>query len=94
MSVQRMLFDGQELREALTRSGDGIEIRNEYSDTGFTGQPLTIQRRYEPNPEALDRVVEILYHLLVEPPARPAETAESASSTSATSTCVSGRHEG
>lgn len=25
-----MLFDGQELREVLGRSGDGIEIRNEY----------------------------------------------------------------
>ena len=29
-SVQGMLFDGQELREVLRRSGDGIEIRNEY----------------------------------------------------------------
>ena len=25
-----MLFDGQELQEVLGRSGDGIEIRNEY----------------------------------------------------------------
>ena len=29
---------------------------------------MTIQRRYEPNPEALDRVVDILCRLLVESP--------------------------
>jgi hypothetical protein len=37
---------------------------------------MTLQRRFEPEAEALDRVVEILYRLLVEcPESRPAEAA-------------------
>ena len=40
---------------------------------------MTIQRRFEPDSEALDRVVDILYRLLVEPPpeSEPEGTAES-----------------
>jgi hypothetical protein len=38
---------------------------------------MTIQRLYEPDPEALDRVVETLYQLLVEPPGGRHEKHES-----------------
>jgi hypothetical protein len=38
---------------------------------------MTIQRRYEPDAEALDRVVEILCRLLVEAPEGRVETGES-----------------
>ena len=53
---------------------------------------MTIQRLYEPDPEALDRVVEILYRLVVEPPSsreqiRDSETAPTESP------CFSTEHE-
>jgi hypothetical protein len=37
---------------------------------------MTIQRRFEPDPEALERVVEILHRLLVEPPPDSVESSE------------------
>jgi hypothetical protein len=37
---------------------------------------MTIQRRYEPDPEALQRVEEVLYRLLVESPGDRAECNE------------------
>jgi hypothetical protein len=50
---------------------------------------MTIQRRYEPDPEALDRVVEILYRWLVEAPDDRTESGESAAAQASPSTCVS-----
>ena len=55
---------------------------------------MEIQRLYEPNPEALDRVAEILYRLLVEPPGSPVDGGEPASAKAETSTCFSREREG
>jgi hypothetical protein len=55
---------------------------------------MDIQRRYEPDPEAVDRVVEILYRLLLEAPNGLAEGSESAPAQPETSTCNSGETEG
>jgi hypothetical protein len=49
---------------------------------------MTIERRYEPDPEGLERVVEVLYHLLVEPSGSRAESAEPPVAEAETSTCV------
>lgn len=54
---------------------------------------MDIQRRYEPDPEAVDRVVDILYRLLVEAPGGPTEGSESAAA-EPPSTCNSGEVEG
>jgi hypothetical protein len=54
---------------------------------------MDIQRRYEPDPEALDRVVEILYRLLAEAPGDRVEGSESEPATAETSTCISGETE-
>jgi hypothetical protein len=37
---------------------------------------MTIQRRYEPDPEALERVVDILYRVLADSPDRDSAAAE------------------
>jgi hypothetical protein len=55
---------------------------------------MTIQRRFEPDPEALDRVVEILYRLLVEPPCGRQKTRDSGSGESTKAACFSTKHEG
>ncbi len=55
---------------------------------------MTIQRLYEPDPEALDRVAEILYRLLVEPPSGRQETHDSGSGEPTKATCFSTEHEG
>lgn len=49
---------------------------------------MTIQRRYEPDTEALERVVEILYRLLLESPGGPVEGTESGSGEAPEATCV------
>ncbi len=49
---------------------------------------MSIERRFEPDPEALERVVEVLYRLLVEPFEVRAGTAESPIAEAETSTCV------
>jgi hypothetical protein len=38
---------------------------------------MTIRRRFEPDPEALEQVVDILYRLLVEAPGGPATSGAS-----------------
>jgi hypothetical protein len=50
---------------------------------------MTIHRRYEADPGALERVVEILYRLLVESPSAPADGGESASAEVQEAPCVS-----
>ena len=55
---------------------------------------MTIQRLYEPDPEALDRVVEILYRLLIEPPNCRQETHESGRGEPTKAPCFSTEHEG
>ena len=55
---------------------------------------MDIQRRYEPDPEALDRVVEILYRLLAEAPGGLAEGSDSEPAETERSTCNSGGTEG
>jgi hypothetical protein len=65
---------------------NGTTIRYKFGDiTAFLeSQPggshrdstKTIQRRYEPDPEALERVEEVLYRLLVESPGDRAECNE------------------
>jgi hypothetical protein len=54
---------------------------------------MTIQRRYQPDPEALDCLVEALYRLLVDAPDGHAEDAAPAPSEARPSTCVSGESE-
>jgi hypothetical protein len=54
---------------------------------------MTIKRCYEPDAEALDRVVEILYRLLVEAPDGSPDGSESAADEVEPSTCVSGESE-
>jgi hypothetical protein len=54
---------------------------------------MTIQRRYQPDPEALDRVVEALYQLLVEAPGDRAEASEPAPSEARPATCLSAEAE-
>jgi uncharacterized protein YqiB (DUF1249 family) len=49
---------------------------------------MTIHRRYEPDPEALDRVVEILYRLLVEAPENHTDSDESRSIQVSDTTCT------
>jgi hypothetical protein len=49
---------------------------------------MTIQRRYEPDDEALERVVEVLCRLLVEAPDGRAESDEPASAEAQTPTCI------
>ena len=55
---------------------------------------MTIQRLFEPDPEGLDRVVEILYRLLVETPGGRHETHESGPGEPAKAPCFSTEHEG
>ena len=54
---------------------------------------MTIQRRFEPDPEALDRVAEILYRLLVEPPAGNEEVADPAHTETTESPCFPTEYE-
>jgi hypothetical protein len=54
---------------------------------------MTIQRRYEPDDEALERVVEFLYRLLVEAQDGRAERDEPTSGEAQSSTCVEGEPE-
>ena len=49
---------------------------------------MTIERRFEPDPEPLERVVEVLYRLLVEPSEARAESGESKIAEASGSTCV------
>jgi hypothetical protein len=49
---------------------------------------MTIQRRYEPDDEALERVVEILHRLLVEAPNSGAESDELPLANARISACV------
>jgi hypothetical protein len=55
---------------------------------------MDIQRRYEPDPEAVDRVVQILYRLLVESPGDRAEGGQVGAAQTPPSTCISGETEG
>jgi hypothetical protein len=55
---------------------------------------MTIQRLYEPDPEALDRVVEILYRLLVEAPGGRQEAHDSGSGAPTKAPCFSTEDEG
>ena len=55
---------------------------------------MTIQRLCEPDPEALDRVVEILYRLLVEPQGGSQENRDSGTGEHAQAPCLSTEHEG
>jgi hypothetical protein len=55
---------------------------------------MTIQRLYEPGPEALDRVVEILYQLLVEAPTGGQATEDSGPGEPTAAPCFSTQHEG
>jgi hypothetical protein len=55
---------------------------------------MTIERRFESDPEALERVVETLYRLLIEPPKADAEELASDSSEPQDPTCVTPEHEG
>jgi hypothetical protein len=55
---------------------------------------MTIQRLYQPDPEASERVVEILYRLLVEPPQDCSDEANAEQSETEESTCVSTECEG
>jgi hypothetical protein len=50
---------------------------------------MTIQRRFEPDPEVLEQVVEILYELLAEAPDGRAESGESHGAVELDTTCVS-----
>jgi hypothetical protein len=54
---------------------------------------MTIQRRYEHDPEALERVAEILYRLLIDVPGGLAESSESARAEAQPPTCVLGESE-
>jgi hypothetical protein len=54
---------------------------------------MTVQRHFEPNPEALDRVVEILYRLLVEA-SGSRETQDSGAGLHTPAPCLSTEHEG
>jgi hypothetical protein len=53
---------------------------------------MTIQRRFEPDPEALERVEEILYQLLVDSP-EVAPTAGESHVSSAQSPCLAAEQE-
>jgi hypothetical protein len=55
---------------------------------------MTIERRFEPDPEALDRVVEILYQLLVEPPQGHVESSEPEGAVGQEASCLSQEAEG
>jgi hypothetical protein len=55
---------------------------------------MTIQWRFEPDPEALERVVEILYRLLVEPPGGSPENRDWGAEAPAKAPCLSTEHEG
>jgi len=55
---------------------------------------MTIQRRFEPDPDALERVVEILYGLLIEPPGGRQETHDSGPGGPTKAPCFSTEHEG
>jgi hypothetical protein len=55
---------------------------------------MTIQRLYQSNPQALERVVEILYRVLVESPGKPADGSGSASGEVHRVTCLSTEPEG
>jgi hypothetical protein len=55
---------------------------------------MKIQRRFEPSPEALDRVAEILYALFAEASGAPAESGGSAGSGEQTATCLHTETEG
>jgi hypothetical protein len=54
---------------------------------------MTIQRRFEPDPEALERVVEILYALLKDPPVDRQAGRESDVDAGPAATCLSSEHE-
>jgi hypothetical protein len=54
---------------------------------------MTFQRRFEPDPEALDRVVEILYRLLVESPNAALHVGESRVSPAQEPPCVVSKQE-
>ena len=51
---------------------------------------MTIQRRYEPDPAALERLMEILYRLLIEPGGSPEKPSKSTTSPS----CIPKTEEG
>jgi hypothetical protein len=55
---------------------------------------MAIQRRFEPNPAALERVVEILHQMLVEPPQDPVESSEPEGAAGQDATCLSPGAEG
>src|SRR5215831_4608602 len=46
----------------------GLWSKHRFIPPSVQPTPMTIQRRFEPDPEALERVEEILYQLLVESP--------------------------
>jgi hypothetical protein len=55
---------------------------------------MIIERRFEPDPEALERLVEILYGVLIGPPKADAESTESSPAEPQDPTCVTPEHEG
>jgi hypothetical protein len=55
---------------------------------------MTIQRLYQPDPAASDRVAEILYRLLLEPAQDDGKSAKEELSGTKQSTCVSAEAEG
>jgi hypothetical protein len=54
---------------------------------------MTIRRLFEPDPESLERVVEILYALLVPSPTEPEGSGDSGPNTAEGSPCVSTEQE-
>jgi hypothetical protein len=55
---------------------------------------MTFQRLYQPDPEASERVVEILYQLLVEPADGPGEGRNREVAEPPVATCISADAEG
>jgi len=54
---------------------------------------MTIERRFEPDAEALESLVEVLYRLLTEEPPEGAEAGESVAPKAPPAPCVSGGRE-
>jgi hypothetical protein len=67
----------------------GKDPRNRFGLERLREKRSDIQRRYEPEAEALDRVVEILYQLLMDEPDVGTETVESGRVVAQESTCLS-----
>jgi hypothetical protein len=71
----------------------GTDISKMPARLKSAGPTIIIQRNYEPDPEPLDRVVEILYRLLAEIPDGHTQSSETGLSEAPLSNCVSGECE-